>query len=529
MNANDRIVGIEDANGLLSAYLLPALDSRGRPFRREAVLKAAESSDPVLILGETGTGKEQMARLLHAWGPRRNEPFVPVDCGALGGANRGATDLFGWAEGSFTAADREHPGLIHSAGGGTLFLDEIANMEAGDQRKLLRFLQSGEYSPLGDTSSKRSSARIVAATNKKVADSIAQKDDALQQDVAARFPIRFSLPPLRDRGDDVFRLMLMPGFLDRDYFGWTTPKALLTLLLDRWPDNIRSLQRCLRSSRDDAGPGTPEAAGVLASVPGTARPENFDTGAWICTERAAALCSADRQCEESQQKSLRTRDLVSCIFEGLFPRCAAVSITRLQSCLMEPKCDYALLNLPVDSPKCAVSILLTGEGTFCRPTNTRPFGSLVDVVCECAEVISHGLQGDGMNPHARWLQQQGGDCMESIFHRPELIGPDVEERRSWEDFGCPRPMPAPNSVQNRKWSPEIVSYVRRLRADGMTPMSIAETLGSAVTPDQAKEIYRTYGNNYPDDRPLSKGGRPRKKSESMLAERPTDGLDHTAQ
>jgi hypothetical protein len=90
-------------------------------------------------------------------------------------------------------------------------------------------------------------------------------------------------------------------------------------------------------------------------------------------------------------------------------------------------------------------------------------------------------------------------------------------------------MPAPNSVQNRKWSPEIVSYVRRLRADGMTPMSIAETLGSAVTPDQAKEIYRTYGNNYPDDRPLSKGGRPRKKSESMLAERPTDGLDHTAQ
>jgi sigma-54 dependent transcriptional regulator len=166
--------------------------------------KVADSTLPVLLLGETGTGKEVIARLLHAAGPRRNGPFVAQNCAALPG-HLLESELFGYRKGAFTGALQDKKGLFEVAADGTLFLDEIGDMPPELQTKLLRVLQDGDVRPLGATQGRKSDARILAATNVDLRARVAR--GAFREDLFYRiavFPI--ALPPLRERREDIVPL-----------------------------------------------------------------------------------------------------------------------------------------------------------------------------------------------------------------------------------------------------------------------------------------------------------------------------------
>src|SRR4051794_25267529 len=204
----------------------------------------APTDTTVLILGETGTGKELAARTIYLQSKRHDLPFVPVNCGALS-ENLVESELFGHRKGAFTGADRDHKGLFEVANGGTLFLDEVGELNKNIQVKLLRFLESGEIRRLGDTEPFRVDVRVLCATNRDLREMI-RKDD-FREDLYFRvntFEIR--LPPLRDRRQDIPDLArhLLARAAKRPFEQVTallTPDALDSLLEYNWPGNVREL------------------------------------------------------------------------------------------------------------------------------------------------------------------------------------------------------------------------------------------------------------------------------------------------
>jgi sigma-54-dependent transcriptional regulator len=155
----------------------------------------------VLILGETGTGKELVARAIHARSPRAEKPFVALNCGALPETMLEA-ELFGFRKGAFTGAERSHPGLFRAADGGTLFLDEVGDMPFSLQAKLLRVLESGEVRPLGETQAARVDVRLVSATNRHLERAI--EEGTFRDDLYYRInAVAIELPPLRRRRVDI--------------------------------------------------------------------------------------------------------------------------------------------------------------------------------------------------------------------------------------------------------------------------------------------------------------------------------------
>ncbi|HEY3040662.1 MAG TPA: sigma-54 dependent transcriptional regulator [Pyrinomonadaceae bacterium] len=201
----------------------------------------------VLILGETGTGKELFARAIHYLSPRMGHPFVPVSCGALP-VELLENEMFGHSKGAFTGATTSERGLIREAEGGTLFLDEVDTLPLLAQTKLLRFLQEGEYKPLGSSKSQYANARIIAASNINLAQAV--KEGKLRQDLYYRLNIaRIHLPPLRDRRDDV-RLLAEHFLLKYAHqFDRNVRKlsegAVQKLMFYDWPGNIRELENTI--------------------------------------------------------------------------------------------------------------------------------------------------------------------------------------------------------------------------------------------------------------------------------------------
>jgi DNA-binding NtrC family response regulator len=213
----------------------------------ELAQRVAPMRSTVLVTGETGTGKELIAGLVHGFSTRSNGPYVSVNCAALPETLL-ESELFGHERGAFTGADRTRIGRFEQANGGTLFLDEIGDMSAMTQAKLLRVLQDQEFQRLGGTRAIRTDVRIVAATHRDLEHAI--REGRFREDLYFRLNvIRIHLPPLRERPDDVEALAqhFLVEFgrdLGRARRGFT-PEALEAIRAHPWPGNVRELRNTI--------------------------------------------------------------------------------------------------------------------------------------------------------------------------------------------------------------------------------------------------------------------------------------------
>jgi two-component system response regulator AtoC len=233
---------------------LEALGETDHPQTRSAVMleltdkarRAAATDATVMILGESGTGKEVMARYIQSQSPRKNRPFVPVECSALPGSLI-ESELFGYERGAFTGADRTKKGLIESADGGTLFLDEIGDLSVELQTRLFRFVEERQLRRLGGLQPVRVDCRILCATNQDLAAKI--KAGTFREELYYRLGVvTVKLPPLRERPEDIPHLARF--FLERFSRRYgknlsASPRFYEALLRQPWPGNVRQLKNLM--------------------------------------------------------------------------------------------------------------------------------------------------------------------------------------------------------------------------------------------------------------------------------------------
>lgn len=213
----------------------------------EEVKKYADARSNVLILGETGTGKELFARAIHFNGSRKNNPFVPINCSAIP-ENLVESELFGYVKGAFTGAVSSKRGLFEEADGGTVFLDEIGDLDLSLQAKLLRVIDDREIRPLGGVQSRKVDIRLITATNKDIARVV--REGTFREDLFFRINVMtLTLPPLRERKEDI--IILARHFLNR-YAGdigknvkFIDDATFKLLTGYYWPGNVRELQNII--------------------------------------------------------------------------------------------------------------------------------------------------------------------------------------------------------------------------------------------------------------------------------------------
>lgn len=221
----------------------------------EQITQVAPFDVPVMILGENGTGKELVARAIHALSPRRSGPFVPMDCGALPETLVEA-EIFGYERGAFSGAVQAKPGKFERADKGTLFLDEIGNFPLSAQPKLLRVLESFEVERLGAVRASRTDVRVVSATNADIDRMVA--GESFRRDFYHRLnTVTIRIPPLRERKEDIpllvhYALMTASRVYKKEVQA-VSPKAMSLLEAYPWPGNVRELQNCMRAAVIMAG------------------------------------------------------------------------------------------------------------------------------------------------------------------------------------------------------------------------------------------------------------------------------------
>lgn len=218
-------------------------------FRRivESARRVAASTATVLIHGETGTGKELIARLIHQHSPRANKPFITVNCGALSESLL-ETELFGHVKGAFTGAIADHKGRFEVAHEGTIFLDEIGEITQAMQVRLLRVLQEMEVVRVGDTRTRKLDVRVIAATNRDLEKEVAS--GRFRADLWYRLNVVYlSVPPLRQRPEDIPVLLehFLSAYCQRNYkvIEHVTKEVMEALKAYSWPGNIRELENCV--------------------------------------------------------------------------------------------------------------------------------------------------------------------------------------------------------------------------------------------------------------------------------------------
>ncbi len=264
--------------------------SRAMARIQRAVRRVAATDAPVLVTGETGTGKELLAQALHALGARARGPLVAVNMAALT-ESLAATDLFGAARGAYTGATASRVGLFAEADGGTLFLDEIGDTPAPIQPMLLRVLEAGEYRPVGSSRAQRANVRLIAATDRDLGPGVFNQP--LRRRLEA-FVI--ALPPLRARREDIG--LLLRHFLreancsDGDLTG--LPIELVeTLALYDWPGNVRQLRHAAARIALALQTGSSLALGDLLQAPAASRPAQHPAQERAAPHRAPSTVSAD--------------------------------------------------------------------------------------------------------------------------------------------------------------------------------------------------------------------------------------------
>jgi len=254
---------------------LQSCDAEMLRLLHEAELHA--SSDlPILLTGETGVGKEVLARAIHRASRRTSGPFVPVNMLALS-PSLFESEFFGHARGAFTGADRDRPGYLTQARGGTLFLDEIGDLSLELQGKLLRVLQEREFTPVGKTQPERADVRFVAATNQDLERAVSQR--RFRKDLFYRLQsAHLRLPPLRQRRDDVE--LLAARFLQSSSRpGVTLSEDALALLAGHdWPGNVRELKGMIESAANLAEKGVIEPEHLRLKARPRGRPVSTEAG-----------------------------------------------------------------------------------------------------------------------------------------------------------------------------------------------------------------------------------------------------------
>ncbi|HEX7327555.1 MAG TPA: sigma-54 dependent transcriptional regulator [Casimicrobiaceae bacterium] len=241
--AANRSIRAEGLHGSFG-HMLGSSPSMQELYRK--IERVAGTEATVLITGESGSGKELVARTIHERSTRSGGPFVAINCGAIS-PNLIEAELFGHERGAFTGADRQRRGCFERAAGGTLFLDEITEMTPDLQVRLLRVLETGRFARVGGEQELRSDVRVLAATNRDPVAAV--HEGTLREDLLYRlavFPV--SVPPLRERGDDV--ALLARAFLDAHNAGAGTrkrfaPAALDALARHAWPGNVRELKNAV--------------------------------------------------------------------------------------------------------------------------------------------------------------------------------------------------------------------------------------------------------------------------------------------
>ena len=237
----ERFAGIEERNDFIGAG-----DEMAKVKRLISLV--APSRAPVVILGETGTGKELAAMAIHDQSPRAGHPFVTINSSALQESIL-ESDLFGHRRGAFTGAEHDKPGLLETADGGTFFIDEVGDMSPAIQAKLLRALETGTFRKLGDTRETRVDVRFIFATNKDLKEEI--REGRFRSDLYFRIgTLTISLPPLRERREDIPLLVgyFLSRFSSKGGVKHLSREALEALMGYHWPGNVRELVNVIKRS-----------------------------------------------------------------------------------------------------------------------------------------------------------------------------------------------------------------------------------------------------------------------------------------
>jgi DNA-binding NtrC family response regulator len=286
-----------------------------------AIERISRYKTNVLILGESGSGKELIARALHAGGPRRKHLFVPLNCATLG-RDIIENELFGHERGAFTGANERKKGLFELADGGTLFLDEIAELDPSTQAKLLRVLERNEFRRVGGTGKVKVDLSIMAATNRNLEEAIAAK--RFREDLYYRLKVlTVTVPPLRDRREDIPALIdaFIADFNRRNdgKIKGIAPQALRRLMEHHWPGNVRELKNAIESAAvmatsDTIGPTDFEsvplgksAASAGSSTNGQPERSNGASGPTLAVPAEATLDEVERLLIGERLRHARTK------------------------------------------------------------------------------------------------------------------------------------------------------------------------------------------------------------------------------